>query len=66
MSNCTKVSYPNKKRAQQAAYAIKAKGKISAHSWLNEYYCKSCNAYHLTTLSAEEFLNKVAKYNKNN
>lgn len=64
MSDCFKVSYKNKKRAKQAAYAIKAKGKILPHEALIPYWCNSCSSYHLTHLSATEFLNKVAKFNK--
>lgn len=64
MSNCQKVSYQNKKRAKQSAYAIKCKGYISPHDYLMPYWYSSCGAYHLLSSNTTQFLNKVAKYNK--
>lgn len=64
MSNCTKESHRSKGKAKQAAYAIKAKGYIGAREFLTPYYCKSCDAWHLSKITATEFLNKVSKHNK--
>lgn len=61
MSNCTKVSHKTKHRAEMAAYAIKAKGKIPARAALNAYYCKSCNAWHLSRMNDLQYLNKLCK-----
>lgn len=47
--DCNKVCHRSKKRARQAAYAIKAKGHIGARSWLIPYYCEECKCWHLTS-----------------
>jgi hypothetical protein len=56
---CQKVSYPSSKRARQAAYAIKAKGSIGAREWLNPYYCKICQAFHLSKMTGYEWFNQL-------
>jgi hypothetical protein len=59
---CVKVSHTTKKRAEKAAYAIKAKGKIPARAALHPYYCKKCQAWHLSRMDALQYLNKISKY----
>jgi hypothetical protein len=56
---CTKVSYPNSKRAKQAAYAIKARGSINAREALYPYYCKQCQAFHLSKMTYEQWFHKL-------
>ncbi len=45
---CEKVQYPSKRKAEQSAYAIKAKGYIAARKALYPYFCFTCNCYHLS------------------
>lgn len=62
MLNCQKVSHKSKRKAMKAAYAIKAKGKIPARAALHEYYCKNCDAWHLSRIDALQYLNKMSNY----
>lgn len=52
---CTKNSYPSKKKAKQAAYAIKAKGYIGCRDALFPYFCRSCNSFHLSSKNNEQY-----------
>ena len=66
MTNCTKVSYKSRRVAKQSAHCIKLKGAILPRENLIPYLCQSCKAYHLSKSDSTEYLNKVAKYNKQN
>lgn len=58
---CFKVSHRKKIHALKAGYAIKCKGKVSARTDFRAYYCKSCNAWHLTTLTIEQYESNLTK-----
>lgn len=58
---CFKVSHRKKIHALKAGYAIKCKGKFSARTDFRAYYCKSCGAWHLTTLTIEQYESNLLK-----
>lgn len=39
----------------KAGHALKCNGKLSANAYFRAYYCKKCNAWHLTTKTIEQY-----------